>query len=451
MLHTVSSSYRELAALVPGLQGRPPSSERKKKILLEMAERGGLKPHRSTSLGAALSNYTCKSYGSYEPVFDKKIRKLAPQWFVSPSEISDRTKRRLLSIGAKGKAKPLSRSPLGRAFYGYIRKSCNSYDPVFDNEIRRVAPHWFESQAKVKRKLLLEMARQGKPKPHRETPLGQALRNYIRNSAFLKEITRLAPQWFVSKSKVVDEKKQKLTKMATKKMPRPHQRATRLGKDLCRYTQKTSPVYDPAFDSKIRKLAPHWFVLKSEVAGQKKQKLLDMAGRKLPRPSCRTKLGRVLSNYSSKKNKSYDPVFDSKIRKLAPEWFIPISAASDNKKKLLLDMARRGDPRPKYGSHPLGMFLCHCTRKTAHAYDLDFDKNIRRIRPDWFVTPAELVNEKRELLHKMARNGKQRPNQRTPLGGLLCRYIYKGSKAYDPTFLKQIRALRPDWFKKKAL
>jgi hypothetical protein len=259
MLHKVSSSYHELARLVPGLVGRPSPAAWKKQQLMEMASVRAPKPHRLTPLGVALSNYTCKSYRAYEPVFDKNIRRLAPQWFVSPSATSDRTKRRLLAMGAKGKAKPLSRSQLGRAFYGYIRKSGNSYDPVFDSEIRRVAPYWFESPAKVKRRLLLEMAGQGRPKPDRETPLGQALKNHTRKSDFAKEIKKLAPQWFVSKSDIVDDNKRKLTEMAANKMPRPKQKTTKLGKVLCHYTQKTSTSYDPVFTNNIKKLAPHWF------------------------------------------------------------------------------------------------------------------------------------------------------------------------------------------------
>ena len=33
------------------------------------------------TLGTALANYICKSSGTYDPVFDKKIRELRPDWF----------------------------------------------------------------------------------------------------------------------------------------------------------------------------------------------------------------------------------------------------------------------------------------------------------------------------------------------------------------------------------
>jgi len=39
---------------------------------------------KTSNLGAALKNYTQQSSATYDPVFDKQIRKLRPDWFVSP-------------------------------------------------------------------------------------------------------------------------------------------------------------------------------------------------------------------------------------------------------------------------------------------------------------------------------------------------------------------------------
>jgi len=53
-----------------------------KQLLLASAKRGELRPNQKKHpLGGALSDYTSKSSNSYDPVFDKQIRKEAPHWF----------------------------------------------------------------------------------------------------------------------------------------------------------------------------------------------------------------------------------------------------------------------------------------------------------------------------------------------------------------------------------
>ena len=56
----------------------------------------------------------------------------------------------------------------------------------------------------------------------------------------------------------------------------------------------------------------------------------------------------------------------------------------------------------------------------------------------------------KSTLLKMAMLGSPRP-VRQDIGKSLTQFARKSSPAYDPTFSKQIRALRPDWFKKKGL
>jgi hypothetical protein len=92
-----------------------------------------------------------------------------------------------------------------------------------------------------------------------------------------------------------------------------------LAQSLSSYTRKNHDCYDSEFDKQIRKLAPHWFVDK---VLEKKKKLIEMAKRGHPRPHASNHpLGKAFNSYIGKTHSSYDPEFDKKIRKLAPNWF----------------------------------------------------------------------------------------------------------------------------------
>lgn len=52
-------------------------------------------------------------------------------------------------------------------------------------------------------------------------------------------------------------------------------------------------------------------------------------------------------------------------------------------KKMLLDMARADKPRPT-SKDQLGMAWWNYTGKTSDCYDAEFDKQIKQLRPDWF-------------------------------------------------------------------
>jgi hypothetical protein len=390
MLHTVTSSYRELARIA-GLTGRPSSSERNKQSLLDAARRKLPRPRRATKLGKVLSKYTTKKSQSYDPVFDKQIRGLAPQWFVTRSEIANQKKRQLIGMARRKLPRPKQKTKIGSALCNYTSKRSPVYDADFDRKIRRIAPHWFFAHPEIdkQKKRLLDIVSSGDPRPNRSTDLGKALRKCTTKTsscydpAFINKVRRIDPQWLATLCDIAGQKKRLLLGMARKGRARPKQE-TPLGKALFRYTSKKCPSYDPDFDKQIRGLAPQWFVTRSEIANQKKQRLIEMARRKLPKPSRKTKLGEALSNYTQKTSDCYDPDFDRKIRRTAPQWFAPISAASDRKKRMLLGMARKGCPRPKWGSHPLGIVLSNYTRKTAHSYDPVFTKQIRKLAPHWF-------------------------------------------------------------------
>ena len=135
------------------------------------------------------------------------------------------------------------------------------------------------------------------------------------DAAFHDEIRSLRPDWFVLQSDFLRQKKQQLLEMAKKGEPRPSQE-TKLGKTLSTYVSKKSPRYDADFDKKIRALGPDWFVTRSDIANQKKYKLLEMANNGEPKPLERTKMGIALKSYTKRDSGSYNPEFDKKIRVL---------------------------------------------------------------------------------------------------------------------------------------
>jgi len=106
------------------------------------------------------------------------------------------------------------------------------------------------------------------------------------------------------------------------------------------------------------------------------------------------------------------------------------------KKKLLLFMAREGEPRPTK-NEKLGIALLSYTGASASSYDEEFDKEIRRVRPDWFKNqnPAQ---KKAEFI-RQAREGGPKPTRQ-----LLNRFKYYCSS--DPEFKRQIEELAPQWF-----
>ena len=179
----------------------------------------------------------------------------------------------------------------------------------------------------------------------------------------------------------------------------------------------------------------------------KKRRLLEMARRGEQRPrQTKHPLGGALSRFVSQKSDTYDPIFDREIRIIAPHWFIPRTKTSSQNKKTLLEMARRSEPRPRQRTQ-IGRSLSDYTSKKSKTHDPDFTRKIRRLAPPWFKTRSELAEQKKRKLLGAARKGLPKPKQKTGLGHALYRYTSKKSKNHDPTFARQIKKLAPHWFK----
>jgi hypothetical protein len=171
--------------------------------------------------------------------------------------------------------------------------------------------------------------------------------------------------------------------------------------------------------------------------------LLAIAECGSPRPHYATSLYIMLCSFTNKNNIQYDKDFNDKIRSTRPEWFVPRTRKSEVKKNKLLSLAKNKKPRPTH-KDKLYRELCDYTNKNNTSYDEDFDKKIRKLRPDWFYTRSDIAKiNKIKIL-----NLKIKPKRSNKLGIALKNYISKSSQAYDPYFTRQVRILKPNWFKK---
>ena len=236
------------------------SSKENKLKLLEMARNGEPKPFPGKHpLGYVFNNYINKNCRSYDERFDREIRSIAPHWFIKTAA---ENKKKLLQMARNGESRPVQKKHLlGDYLNRYTAQSSHSFDEQFKEQIKKIAPHWFVDTAAENKKQLLLMAKSGEQRPiaHKQ-PLGRAICNYTNKSGsydpqFDEKIRMIAPHWFVN---VTTENKKKLLEMARNGEPRPVQVKHPLGNALSNYI-KGGSSYDPQFDEKIRMIAPHWF------------------------------------------------------------------------------------------------------------------------------------------------------------------------------------------------
>ncbi len=198
---------------------------------------------------------------------------------------------------------------------------------------------WLQVQKSsvIKKRQLIQMAKNKQPKPTEKHPLGTCLHAYINiknacyDHEFTQRIKQLAPDWLIKKSDISKQKKQQLIQMAKNNQPRPIYGKNPLAKSFQIYIDKSSRSYDPVFSQTMKELAPNWFTKTSSI---KKQQLLIMAKNNQPRPNKRKHpLGNAFNNYVTRTNNCYDPVFTKKLKKLAPHWFTHQSDVASQKNK----------------------------------------------------------------------------------------------------------------------
>jgi hypothetical protein len=73
--------------------------------------------------------------------FAAAIKRIRPDWLVTNVE---RNKESILSAARRGDPKPKCPGLLGRALSNYTRENSQVHDPIFAKKIKKLAPHWFK-------------------------------------------------------------------------------------------------------------------------------------------------------------------------------------------------------------------------------------------------------------------------------------------------------------------
>jgi hypothetical protein len=170
-------------------------------------------------------------------------------------------------------------------------------------------------------------------------------------------------------------------------------------------------------------------------ADENKRRLLEMAKRGEPKPVQTHQLGKSFASYIYPTSGCYDPTFTATIKKIAPEWLV--NTAEQNKLKLI-KLAQTGAGRPSNRTQ-LGSAFQSYIRPSQTTYDPDFLKMITEVAPGWF---ADVSAENKKQLIEMAKRGEPIPHHKKhPLGAVFRNYIY----GEDQTFKNKILEIAPDW------
>ena len=330
-------------------------------------------------------------YLNSQGLLPKKLHNITKSDFwKSPPKTSIDKKNQIIQLAKTNKPKPTTRlHPLKNAYRNYTNPSHRCYDTNFIKQLQSIRPDWFSSSTNQKKQELIKLAKSNQPRPPQKThPLGSIFNNYINpthgsyDPKFIKQIKELAPNWFVSRSTIADQKKKQLLKLAKSKQPRPHQYQHPLGSPLCSYISTNNRSYDPTFTKQIKELAPNWFNKKSDV---KKLQLINLAKSKQPKPiNLLHPLGSPLSYYTTPKSQSYDPKFTKQIKSISPHWFITRTDNANQKKKQLLQLAKTNKPKPIKSSKLYLAFIRYTSKSNKSSYDPIFTKQIKSIAPHWF-------------------------------------------------------------------
>jgi len=253
----------------------------------------------------------------------------------------------------------------------------------------------------------------------------------------------------------IDQIKKTLIAGAVAGAPKPRNTVREVGlqQHLLRFTRQRDGMYDPVFDAEIRRLRPDWFASNGGVAALK-QRLIELAREGAPRPSSTAKdpheqqLGALLRLCTAASDATRDDDFNHLIRGMRPDWFVTIAAT---RKAELLRLAKSGVKLQDLPTKLRSALLYAYTRKTSKSFDAVFNAEIRRVCcHDWFRTSAD---DKREKLLEWARSGRARPSPtaKDPVErrlGCALKYYTRSPNAANVMFTHEIKAARPDWFRR---
>jgi hypothetical protein len=305
-------------------------------------------------------------------------------------ELAAEKKKELKRRHDAGEPRPYHKTKEGKSLRHYICKTNNSFDLAFRESI----PNWLKENVHFKMKQeFLEMAKNGEDKPyHKIHPMFHWFtnpnpKNKLFDAEFVKQIKKLAPKWI---DRSIDRNKKQLLEMAKKGLPRPKHNS-KLGSLLSTYTLKSCKMYDAEFATQINTLRPDWFISQSDRVRQKKQKFLRMARNGEDKSKLSKKEKTQFGQYVTPNGRSYDPTFMEQMKIVGPIWFV---GKVEKNKQQLLEMAKNGEDKPKSGE-PLASEFRIYTRERYSYYCSDFTKEIKKLAPEWLLPIKEQRELKR--------------------------------------------------------
>lgn len=207
-------------------------------------------------------------------------------------------------------------------------------------------------------------------------------------------------------------------------------------------------------------------VIRATPTDETKQELLSLAasGARRPRSANRRNtttvpreealLARKLYNYTVEgRGTCYDAAFTAKLRETRPDWFDRNNA--DDKKALLLRLAREGKPKPtRSGKNVeekhLAVALYNYCYEGSNVHDAAFVARLQELRPEWLRRVRNWNDDNKDKLRELAKSGAAKPGWNTTMGRALRRVVKPTSRRYSPEFAAELRALRPDWMESSS-
>lgn len=301
---------------------------------------------------------------------------------------------------------------------------------------------------------LIDYAKNGNPRPKRNTDLGNLLFSLSQKpqtatrQKIYNELRTIAPVWFDDLRK--QQAQEELLTLAKSGIKR-SEISRYLNNRLRTYITKSSTIYDEAFDKKIKEVRPEWFnTTRREMFSEA---ILELAKSGAQKPKSTDTLWSYYNTYVRD-----DTPLKQELMELRPDWFVP--ADHQEYKNTLLEMAKNGERRP-YAASRLGHLLNRYLWPHNYQHDPEFIEQIKKIRPDWFrgkkksnnqpkrpvkSESIRLTLERKAELLEIARNKGLRPDRTKEIGIFLSMYISPSSNTYDPVFVEELKAIAPSWF-----
>lgn len=235
----------------------------------------------------------------------------------------------------------------------------------------------------------------------------------------------------ISAKERVKNNKKMFIEMALNGEPRPNKHTHPMGAVFSSYTSPSQPTFDEKFTNTIKRIKPEWILPKYEIY---KKTLIKLIKAKKPKPNFKTKEGSAFADFTNPKRKSFDPKFYLFVKKNAPDWLESSMTMATKSKQKIIELAKKGlsmnQIKQKIKTFPNYMRNNSCNKK--------FRQELKRIRPEFFLTRSEIACEKKKKALLFAKNNKK-PDP------VLLRHVYRWVHK-DDKFREEMIRLSPSWY-----